>query len=570
MLLLFRAAATADGGAASDQTASNLEGGCVLAVGDLNGDGIPDYAASDRAATGPPVVYLLFGRSEPLPPVVDTRYLEQNAAVVLRGPSAVPFTCPDEAMPIAAGRAPAVASSASRRPRADNPIGQPISYTMIDLDPLMPANSLGFSSSASGINAKGQVVGRFFTQEGDRAYVYDSGELRDLGTLGGFNSAARAINDAGDIVGDSLTGEIDASGFVGDAFVSDGHTMQDLGVRWSAANGINDAGQIVGEMLVQPNLNHAFLYEQGVPTDLGSLPPLNDSARSSALAINEAGQIVGESNTFGTGMLDPSLRHSATHAFVYEQGTMHDLGTLGVFCSLINGQERCGDRSTATAINNPGLVVGFSTTSADGSIHAFATTGNGPQDLGTLGGSGSWAYGANDSGQIVGQSLDANGQFLPFLYDHGTMYDLNTLILNPSENLPFAAYAVNNFGQIAANHHLLNPVYESVAPGRKLSFTASLGETLTFEYWIARGDTTACHALRNHLRLQVKIDTAERAGTWRPAAVVVGCDESTDWGAASLTIPEALRDTSAKIHIRVRESGNGTCPLVHLRHFGTE
>ena len=150
------------------------------------------------------------------------------------------------------------------------------------------------------------------------------------------------------------------------------------------------------------------------------------------------------------------------------------------------------------------------------------------------------------------------------------MYNLNSLLVDASGDLPFAAYDINNFGQIAGNHHLLTPVYQTVAPGRKLSFKATLGTTLTFEYWVTRGYAGTCRAQRDRLRLQIKIDATEGAGTWSPFAEVPGCDDSTDWSTASVAIGKELRRADARIHIRVRESGVGTEPIVHLRHFAME
>ncbi len=48
-------------------------------------------------------------------------------------------------------------------------------------------------------------------------------------------------------------------------------------------------------------------------------------------------------------------------------------------------------------------------------------------DLGTLGGSDSYAYGINDSGQIVGGSYTSSGDYHAFLYANGAMADLGTL-----------------------------------------------------------------------------------------------------------------------------------------------
>ena len=69
-----------------------------------------------------------------------------------------------------------------------------------------------------------------------------------------------------------------------------------------------------------------------------------------------------------------------------------DLGTLG------------GSNSYAQALNDRGQVVGFSNLAGDPwSYHAFSwTSGDGMIDLGTLGGGSSIAYAVNDLGQVVG------------------------------------------------------------------------------------------------------------------------------------------------------------------------
>jgi probable HAF family extracellular repeat protein len=81
--------------------------------------------------------------------------------------------------------------------------------------------------------------------------------------------------------------------------------------------------------------------------DLGTLDGGNHSW---AQGINDSGQIVGYSWTTTEG-------NPYEHAFLYENGTMTDLGDLG------------GNTSFATAINDNGQIVGYSYTNT-GELHA--------------------------------------------------------------------------------------------------------------------------------------------------------------------------------------------------------
>ena len=142
---------------------------------------------------------------------------------------------------------------------------------------------------------------------------------------------------------------------------------------------------------------HAFLYENGAMIDLGTLDNYAYGA-SEANAINDNGQIVGRSYIYGGG---------GTRGFLYENGSM----------SVING----GDWSHADDINNSGNVVVYSDN------HAFLYENGTMTDLGTLGGNLSWAYSINNNNQIVGYSTTAIGNNRPFLYDNGSMINLGTL-----------------------------------------------------------------------------------------------------------------------------------------------
>jgi len=114
--------------------------------------------------------------------------------------------------------------------------------------------------------------------------------------------------------------------------------------------------------------------------------------------------------------------------------TMTNLGTLG----------GVGD-GEALGINAAGQVVGYSYT-ADGNAHAFLWENGSMRDLGTLGGRSSFAEDINEAGEVVGSSETSNGCSHAFLWRDGVMTDLNDpLECNPE---PSGAAAINPAGEI--------------------------------------------------------------------------------------------------------------------------
>ncbi|HTU45471.1 MAG TPA: hypothetical protein VMF91_10440 [Bryobacteraceae bacterium] len=196
------------------------------------------------------------------------------------------------------------------------------------------------------------------------------------------------------------------------------------GFASSIASGANGKGQFVGWSVSGRNLvdsratTHAFLFTESQMVDLGTL----GGRDSKAVGINEAGQVVGSA----------SLPDQSRHAFIYQAGKLVDLGTLpgGAF-------------SAAYAINNHGLVVGAAETFTH-LVHAVIWRDNRVADLGTLpGGMRSRALALNDRGDVVGYSEAEGAETHAFLYSNHRMQDLGSLGFDPVR-----ANAINNRDQI--------------------------------------------------------------------------------------------------------------------------
>jgi probable HAF family extracellular repeat protein len=234
--------------------------------------------------------------------------------------------------------------------------------------------------------------------------------ITDLGTLQppySDVSSANYINANGQIVGESGNANINMSHPFIYTYNGVAFAMLDLGAGRGGETGatcINSSGQVVGYSYPWPltGPTHAFLYADNRMVDLGTLIGSDTSSYSFANGINDLGQVVGNSST-------PSNQQGA---FIYSAGKMTTLGTL----------------YEANAINNLGQVAGL-VDNGNGVYHASMYSAGSMIDLGTLGGFSSRATAINNNGQVAGGSGYSTNRYdeHAFVYSNGTMKDLGVL-----------------------------------------------------------------------------------------------------------------------------------------------
>jgi probable HAF family extracellular repeat protein len=248
------------------------------------------------------------------------------------------------------------------------------------------------ASYASWINDAGDVLGAMglcniaVTECQGRAVLWHRGNPIPL-TLGGNISRPGGLNAVGDAVGDASlpalpphTGEVHA-------FLWQDGTMTDLGTlggHSSSATGINARGQVVGFASTADEAIHAVLWDHGTTTDLGA---------GRACAINSAGQIVGESEG---------------RAVVWDHDRKIDIGLSG----FGTGSNRLCDLELflhGPTINAAGDVALSQCTQA-GVCSAYLWDGGVLTPLGDLGGAAATVFGMNARGWMVGSSTTAGGE----------------------------------------------------------------------------------------------------------------------------------------------------------------
>ena len=237
----------------------------------------------------------------------------------------------------------------------------------------------------------------------------------------------------------------------------------DLGINNSADNfsmamGLNQQGWTENmdgtvnppenSLLTTVSRGRAVISIYGLNIDLGTLGKPDANSWINWGGINDAGEAVGMSETANPDPNGEDICGFGTHLtcvpFFWRTGHMSALPTVG------------GNNGQASAINNPGDVVGFSetasadptcppapsevpvlwTNSTDHRAHALPLVDSDPDGV---------AFGVNDHGQAVGYSGTCSAATHAVTWKNNTVVTLQDLGV-ASSNI---AFVINNRGQIA-------------------------------------------------------------------------------------------------------------------------
>ena len=197
-------------------------------------------------------------------------------------------------------------------------------------------------------------------------------KLIDLGTFGGANSQVNGspppmINNRGVVAGlaDSLAPCSYLGGRVSPVFTWEDGVLTDLGLLpggcFSLPNSINSKGMVVGSgdigvidaLTGLPEIRADLRYK-GQIINLGTFGGTNSLAND----VNSSGQIVGgaentDPDPWNFGGIAGLPSPTAWHGFVWQDGLLRDLGTLG------------GPDSAGVIINENEQIAGFSFTDSN-------------------------------------------------------------------------------------------------------------------------------------------------------------------------------------------------------------
>ncbi len=214
------------------------------------------------------------------------------------------------------------------------------------------------------------------------------------------------------------------------------HSLGTFGGLYAQARSINSRGAIVGTYTTLSG-DHAFMWDgtfaalgPGSALDINDSDVVVGSSGGQAVAWN-GGSVseLGPGKASGINTMGDIVGDDTHHAFLIRNGVRQDLGTLA------------GPNSAAFGINDTAQVVGVSSFGSSSAFHATLWASSAKRDSGTFGGSSSMAGSINNLGIVVGwaESMDWLGrqESRAFSWD-GSLHDLG---------LGYA-FGINNTGAI--------------------------------------------------------------------------------------------------------------------------
>jgi probable HAF family extracellular repeat protein len=338
----------------------------------------------------------------------------------------------------------AVSVSAQQRPRYRlvdlGTLGGPHSNGSVNGDGFQLLNNSGIVASSADLASPDPFTASF-CEEADckqiHATQWREGVASDLGTLPGDNdSAVGSINARGWMTGQSTNGLVDPVAGIPEfraVLWKQDRQIIDLGTlggHQSLGIYVNDSDQVIGFSSVIGGFDpfgffgeptHTFIWENGAMRDIGTLGGF-DALPATSCSGQPHDVVVGMSSL--SGAINPSTGLPTVHYFIWIGGKMTDLGSLG---GTLTGFTGCA--------NHRNEVIGEANLPGDVTQHAFFWADGAMTDLGTLGGDNSEAIWINDAGEVAG-SADLPGHsgsqaHDAVLWSKGKIRDLGTVPGDP-------------------------------------------------------------------------------------------------------------------------------------------